>query len=344
MARPLRIEYEGALYHVAVRGNERQAIFRDDADREHFLRVLAESVGAFEVRLYLYCLMTNHVHLVLETPRANLGRFMHRLQTAYTVHFNRRHRRVGHLVQGRYGAWLVERDAYLLRLSRYVHLNPVFVRSVQSRPLAERVSLLRQYPWSSYRSYIRPRGRVTFVDHGPILAMVDRGRAGQARAYRRFVEAGICDIDAAFIEARTASRLCLGSPEFQRRIRTLYENLLHGRTRPEDAAFRRAGRCVPVEKILAVVCRELETPREELPIRRRDCLPRAVAARMLCDWGALTQRQTADVLGLGSGAAVSLQLRRLAEELASNARLRKRVDRILAALADQEADMPYLVS
>jgi putative transposase len=78
MARPLRVEYEGAVYHVAVRGHARQAIFRDDADREHFVRVLAESVGSFEVRLYLYCLMSNHVHLVLETPRANLGRFMHR--------------------------------------------------------------------------------------------------------------------------------------------------------------------------------------------------------------------------------------------------------------------------
>jgi len=340
MARPLRVEYEGAVYHVAVRGNERQAIFRDDADREYFVRVLAESVGSFEVRLYLYCLMSNHVHLVLETPRANLGRFMHRLQTAYTVHFNRRHRRVGHLVQGRYGAWLVERDAYLLRLSRYVHLNPVFVPSVRSRPLAERVSLLRQYPWSSYRSYLRPRGRLAFVDHGPILAMVAPGRSGQAGAYRRFVEAGIAEIDAAFLEVKTASRLCLGSPQFRERVRTWYEDLLHGQARPEDAAFRRAGRRVSAERILDIVCRELEVPREELLTRRRDCLPRAVAARMLCDWGALTQRQAADVLGLGSGAAVSLQLRRLADELPSNAPLRTRVDRILAALADPEAGPP----
>ncbi|MCU0917942.1 MAG: transposase [Planctomycetes bacterium] len=337
MARPLRVEYEGAVYHVAVRGNARQVIFRDDADRAYFVRVLAESVGSFEVRLYLYCLMSNHVHLVLETPRANLGRFMHRLQTAYTVHFNRRHRRVGHLVQGRYGAWLVEREACLLRLSRYVHLNPVFVQAVRSRPLAERVSLLRQYPWSSYRSYIRPRGRLTFVDHGPLLALVEPGRVGQAGAYRRFVEAGIADIDAAFLETKTASRLCLGSPEFREQVRTWYENLLHGQARPEDAAFRRAGRRVSAEKILAIVCRELEVPREELLTRRRDCLPRAVAARMLCDWGALTQRQTADVLGLGSGAAVSLQLRRLADELPSKAQLRKRVDRIRAALADPEA-------
>jgi putative transposase len=338
MARPLRIEYEGALYHVAVRGNERQAIFRDDADRERFVRVLAESAGSFDVRLYLYCLMTNHVHLVVETPRANLGRFMHRLQTAYTVHFNRRHRRVGHLVQGRYGAWLVEREAYLVRLSRYVHLNPVFVAAVRSRPVRERVALLRQYPWSSYRSYIGIGRRLAFVDHGPVLALVAPGVAGRAGAYRRFVEAGICEIDAAFLEAQTASRLCLGSADFRDRVRTLYENLLHGQAHPEDAAFRRPARRVPVERILEVVCRELEISREALLMHRRDCLPRAVAAKMLCDCAALTQRETAGVLGLGSGAAVSLQLRRLAEVLPSDRRLRQRVGRIVAALAKQRAD------
>ena len=133
MARPQRIEYEGAVYHVTARGNDRRAIFRDDADREHFLRALAESVERFEVRLYLFCLMTNHFHLVVETPRANLGRFMHRLQTAHTVYFNRRHRRCGHLMQGRYGARLVEKDAYILRLSRYVHLNPVFTAAARKR-------------------------------------------------------------------------------------------------------------------------------------------------------------------------------------------------------------------
>jgi len=337
MARPQRIEYEGAVYHVAVRGNEGQAIFRDDADREHFVRVLAESVEPFDVRLYLYCLMTNHVHLVVETPRANLGRFMHRLQTAYTVHFNRRHCRTGHLTQGRYGAWLVERDAYMLRLSRYVHLNPVFIKSVRSRPVRERVSLLRQYPWSSYRSYIHSSGRLPSVDHGPILTMIQADTSGQAGAYRRFVEAGISDMDAAFIEVKTASRLCIGSESFRDRVHTLYENLLHGRSRPEDVAFRRLGRRMPVEPILDTVCQELEIARDRLLSRQRNCLPRAVAARMLCEWGALSQREAADVLGLGSGAAVSLQLRRLADALASDRHLRKRVDNIVAALTDRQS-------
>ena len=101
--------------------------------------MLQESVIGFEVRLYLYCLMTNHIDLVLETPRANLSRFMHRLETAYTIYFNRRHRRSGHLMQGRYTARLVERDAYLLRLSRYAHLNPVFTAAMRSKTRGERV-------------------------------------------------------------------------------------------------------------------------------------------------------------------------------------------------------------
>lgn len=333
MARPQRIEYEGAVYHVAVRGNARQAIFREDADRAYFVRVLAESVKPFDVRLYLYCLMTNHVHLVVETPRANLGRFMHRVQTAYAVHFNRRHRRSGHLTQGRYGAWLVERDAYVLRLSRYVHLNPVFLKSLRSRPVRERVALLRRYPWSSYRSYIQRSGRLPFVDYGPVLSMIQTEAAGQAGAYRRFVEAAIGDVDAAFIEVKAASRLCIGSQSFRDRVRTLHETLLHGRARPEDITFRRPGRRVPVKDILDVVCRELEVPRDRLVRRQRDCLSRALAARMLCDWGDLTQRQAADVLGLGSGAAVSAQLRRLADELPANPRLRQHADTIVARLA-----------
>ena len=97
MARPIRIEYEAAVYHVTMRGNDRRILFEDDFDRERFLAKLAESGILFETRLYLYCLMTNHVHLVLGTPRANVSRFMQRLETAYTVYFNRRHKQLSGL-------------------------------------------------------------------------------------------------------------------------------------------------------------------------------------------------------------------------------------------------------
>lgn len=329
MARPQRIEYEGAVYRVTARGNERRALFGDDGDRERFLRVLGESVASFEIRLYLFCLMTNHLHLVLETPRGNLGRFMHRLQTAYTVYFNHRHQRHGHLLQGRYRAVLVERDAYLLRLSRYVHLNPVFTTALRRRPQAERLAVLRQYPWSSYRSYIGRERRRAWVDYAPILATVGSPGTRQSDAYRRFVEAGIEPIDAGFLDEARTSRLCLGSDGFRARIRARYERMLKGKLRTKDTAFRRTSLRLPVERILRVVCAQRGIERETLLGRRRDALDRAMAARLLCDYGGLTQREVAAVLGLRSGAAVSAQLRNLAERLSTNRGLRQQ----MAALA-----------
>jgi putative transposase len=329
MARPQRIEYEGAVYHVTVRGNERRVLFLDDHDRNRFLRLLAESVEVFEVRLYLFCLMSNHIHLVLETPRGNLSRFMHRLETAYTVYFNHRRERRGHLMQGRYKAFLIERDAYLLRLSRYVHLNPVFTKPLRDRPTRERIALLRRYPWSSYRSYIGRDARLAFVDYGPLLEAVGSGHSG---VYRRFVEAGISQIDAAFIEEARASKLCLGSEAFHLTVRTRYEGLLKGRSRTEDVAFRRTVAHVPADRILQVVSKSLGVDRASLLHRQRDSLDRAVTARMLCEYGGLTQRQAADVLGLRSGAAVSAQLQKLPGRLNEDPHLRKQVARIAAQL------------
>ncbi len=125
MARPLRVEFEGALYHLTGRGNARQRIFSDDKDCARFVELLGQSLERYDVALQAYVLMGNHYHLIAETHRANLGRWMHWLSTAYTVYFNRRHRLVGHLFQGRYKSIVVEAEGYLLSLSRYVHLNPV---------------------------------------------------------------------------------------------------------------------------------------------------------------------------------------------------------------------------
>lgn len=328
MARPQRIEYEGAVYHVTARGNERRAIFRDDADRERFLRILSESVERYAVRLYLFCLMTNHLHLVVETPRANLGQFMHRLQTAYTVYFNRRHTRCGHLMQGRYQARLVEKDAYILRLSRYVHLNPVFTAAARRRPLRERITMLRRYHWSSYCSYIGGVRPIGDVDHEPILALVSPGSLRRAHAYRQFVESGIETIDATFLEAKSASPLCIGSEGFREKIRELYRSLFETRTHQEDIAFRREGKVLSVDQILTVICTRLAVNREMLLRRRRNSFDRAIAARMLCHHGGLTQRQVAQILGIHNGASISRQLHKLACELESNRGLRNQVCKI----------------
>lgn len=336
MARPQRIEYEGAVYHVTARGNERRAIFHDDADRTRLLRVLAESVRQFDVRVYLFCLMSNHIHLVVETPRANLSQFMHRLETAYTVYFNNRHDRCGHLMQGRYRARLVERDAYILRLSRYVHLNPVFTTAPRKRPIRERIAMLREYRWSSYRSYIGEDRPLDFVDYAPILTSVCSGLRRQAQTYRLFVEAGIETIDAAFLEVASASSLCIGSESFRDRIRTLYRGLLESSSHAEDVSFRRRGRALPVDAILDVVCRRLAVGRKELLCRRRDSFSRAIASRMLCEHGGLTQRQAGEMLGIHTGASICQQLRKLARELESNRALRNQVNEIADELKDRE--------
>ncbi len=123
MARPLRIQYPGAVYHVTCRGNERQDIFKDDADRKRFLQILIQSVNIYSVKLFSYVLMSNHFHLLIETPKGNLAEFMRKFNITYTGYYNRRHDRVGHLYQGRYKSILVDKNEYLSILSRYIHLN-----------------------------------------------------------------------------------------------------------------------------------------------------------------------------------------------------------------------------
>lgn len=181
MARPLRIEFSGALYHVTSRGDGREDIFLDDADRGEFLAVLAESCRRFALALHAYCLMGNHYHLVVETREATLSRALRQLNGVYTQRFNRRHGRVGHVFQGRYKAILVDRDSYFLEVVRYVLLNPVRAGMVKSAG---------QWPWSSYRAVLGEAPCPQGLDPADLLAHFGSS-AGRAReAFRRFVAAG----------------------------------------------------------------------------------------------------------------------------------------------------------
>ncbi len=179
MARPLRIEYPGAYYHVTSRGNERKAIFRDDRDREKFLELVKRAVEEFNVRVHGYVLMSNHYHLLVETPKGGLNRALRYLNGVYTQAFNRRHRRVGHLFQGRYKAIVVEKESYLLELSRYVHLNPWRVKKTED-PF--------HYAWSSLRSYMGKEAPPKWLTMSEVLSYF--GSNGRRR-YREFVRDGM---------------------------------------------------------------------------------------------------------------------------------------------------------
>jgi len=181
MTRPLRIEFEGAVYHLTSRGNARQDIFLDETDREAFLEVLAYVIERYGWVCHAFCIMGNHYHLLIETPTANLSRGMQLLNGMYTQAFNRCHERVGHVLQGRFKSILVEKDSHLLELARYVVLNPVRAKMVRHP---------RQYRWSSYCATAEEVESPGFLTVEWILSQFDRNPTRAKLAYRRFVKQG----------------------------------------------------------------------------------------------------------------------------------------------------------
>ncbi|MCL0076475.1 transposase [Dehalococcoidia bacterium] len=178
MTRSLRIEYPGAVYHVTSRGNNRQDIFLDDDDRIVFLEIVHQICDRFNWLCHAYCQMTNHYHLLVETIDPTLSRGMRQLNGVYTQTFNRHHDRVGHLFQGRFKAILVEKDAYLLEVCRYVVLNPVRAKLVRS---------IKDWKWSSYRSTAGMEEPLAFLTVNWILSQFDDRRLEAQKAYQRFV-------------------------------------------------------------------------------------------------------------------------------------------------------------
>jgi REP element-mobilizing transposase RayT len=181
MSRPLRIEYPGAVYHVTARGDARRKIFCDDKDRLLFLGVLASIVSRFHWLCHAYCLMNNHYHLIVETPEGNLSRGMRHLNGVYTQRFNRRHRKPGHVFQGRYKAIVVEKESYLLELCRYVVLNPVRAKAAE---------MPEAWNWSSYQATAGYTDVPEYLTVDWILSHFAKKRKAAQKHYREFVLAG----------------------------------------------------------------------------------------------------------------------------------------------------------
>lgn len=258
MARPPRLEFPGGVYHVVVRGNERAAVFRDDEDREKYLERLAYYRGKFGFRLLAFCLMSNHVHLAIRTGEIPLSRVMAGLQSSYTQWFNRRHKRAGHLFQGRYKAFLVQEDRYLLGLVRYIHENPLKARLVE-KP--------RDYAWSSDRHY-RRGGGPEWLDLGDVLAMLGGHRRAAVRNYVELMARGQ---EPDYEDARSIGQVVKGDEEFALR-------------RFQDAGdIEPPLRGLSESRVVGAVARALDLGVEELrgPARHRKLSQgRAIAAHL----------------------------------------------------------------
>lgn len=182
MARPLRIEYEDAFYHIIQRGIEKKRIFLQDTDKGKFLSYLSQAYLRYRIIIHTYTLMDNHYHLILQTPKANLSKVMHYLNTSYAVYFNTKRKRTGPLYQGRYKAILVQQDEYLHHLSRYIHLNPVRANIVRA-PI--------KYPWSSHNYFVSSASPPPWLQISFILSMFDKTVLKARKLYKEFVLNGI---------------------------------------------------------------------------------------------------------------------------------------------------------
>ena len=349
MARPLRIERPGGRYHVTARGNERKAIFRNDPDRVHFLGLLPELGERFGARVHAYVLMDNHFHLMLETPEANLSRSMQWLGASYSIWFNRRHQRAGHLFQGRFKSVIIEDDAGWQEVGRYLHLNPVRVSAFElnkrqqaaSREglvaapapavLARRLQVLRDYRWSSYRGYAGYSAPLDWVWLEP-LGRLCGGKTQRERraALRQYTEQALRQGAIERPWDRLIAGLVLGTEEFAQKLR----RSIGGNAR-EQRQLKALSRPVSWPQIVAVLEKARAEKWNEFSRRHGDWgrdaglwLGRRVGRLKLAELGAL-------VGGLDY-AAVGQALSRFGKRLQKETKLRRELLKLESDLSNVE--------
>lgn len=299
MARPLRIEFEGALYHVTSRGNGRAPIFRDDNDFQRRMDWLFRTVDTYGWLLHAFVLMSNHDHLFVETPQANLSAGMQYLNGSYSGYFNARHRRTGHVFGGRYKGILIEQEGHYDEISRYIHLNPVRAGMV-SRP--------QDWRWGSFPGYSRRKMRLPWVTYSRVLAEFGTDELAARRGYRRFIAEGLRRSIESPLESALHG-LLLGSDKFADAVR----RRLKGKD-PDPAVpqQRRMQRRPSLDQIREVVASQWKLdPKAWINGRRSDHIARASVAYLArCRFG-YTATQTARALGYAGPSSVNMAIRRI---------------------------------
>ena len=331
MARPLRIEYAGACYHVINRGNQRLVVYRDDYDYEVFLEKLHYFSELFRVQVCSYCLMPNHFHLYLKTPQANLSKFMQSFLTSFTIVVNRRHNISGHLFQGRFKSFLVEDEAYGSRVSRYIHLNPIRVRSAQNKDALALRSEIREFAWSSYGRIIGLRPCPRWLNRKGILCRWGTKLRDQQKSYSEYVETGILrNIDDTL--EMEAVHSVLGTDRFVDTIRRGLTNISEKvNIRREAGQHSALHAWIDLESVIKAVANEYKVDSKAL-LRRYN---RGSEARQVllylastCCRGRYSLSELAERLGPISIGALSRAREKIATKLGTDKDLKHRVRKI----------------
>jgi putative transposase len=317
MARPLRLEHHGAIWHIHNRGVARGDIFRDDDDRLTFLATLAEAVRRFRWVIHQYALMTNHFHILLETPEPTLSRGMKWLAGKYAQRFNRRHDRVGPLFQGRFKSHLVEKETYLLELMRYIALNPV------RAGLVERAE---DYRWSSHRATAGYEPMPPWVASEWTMAQFGPDRQAQQREYQRFVDAGIGIERAPWEDA--VGQFLIGSEAWVEQMRLRIEAKPRSNDHPSEQRF--AGRPRPA-KVVEVVAEVFGSSIDEVR-SGHGTLERRAVCWLGCYESMARLGAIGTVLRLRSTSRVSCLIAECDRELERDPLLRIAIDRCIDLL------------
>ena len=325
MARPLRIQFPDAYYHVTCRGNQRQAVFINPHDQKTFLKILARSLEIYNVQLLAYVCMSNHFHLLLTTPEANLSDFMRHFNITYTSFFNRKHKRVGHLYQGRYKAFLIDADNYLLEVSRYIHLNPLRVEILSDKEIEEKWNVLLKGKTSSLSGYFSVRKRMDFVNYEFILDyMGGDNRSGRSK-YRRFIHRGLEQELDNLLALGTGSGI-IGEEPF---IKWVKEKFINKETpKRELPALRVLSRTFEPQELIQHFVGINGKTAENIRQGGKKSFERAMLMELLYRFCHLTQPEIGRLMGGIDYSTVSRARKRLQIQMEQNPKLKRHFDKI----------------
>lgn len=326
MARPLRIEFPGAIYHVMARGNARQTLFQGDDDYHRLLAGLEKTVQRTGWEVFSFVWMPNHIHLFFRTPTPNLSKGMQYLLSGYANWYAKRHQRTGHLFQGRFRGELIEDESYFWIVSRYLHLNPVRGK----RPLVDHP---RNWLWSSYRGYCRQADRLDWLNYEGLFHawQGEMGGSTPEHAYRRFVEAGVKKPPSNPFQAAWDGWL-LGSEAFVKRTK----QLVSIPNQPDQVPQARRLVRLDAEEVIATVAKHFGVEPGNYTARRSTAPGRDLAAYLAHRSTTSTLRELATYFGLTHPDSASNLIRRAEKSLAESAEARKHMKSIEAALVKTE--------
>ena len=325
MARPLRIEFPNAIYHVMARGNGRQRIFHADADYQRMTDGLAKTIARTGWQVFAFVWMPNHIHLFVRTPKPNLSVGMQYLLSGYANWYAKRHQRTGHLFQGRFKAELVEDESYFWTLSRYVHLNPVRGK----KPLVDHPS---SWAWSSYPGYCRKSARVDWIEYESVLAawQGEMGGKDSGLAYRRFVESGLETPPSNPLDNALEGWL-LGSDTFLKKVKKLITKPQHIDQTPKARRLT----SLDANEVITAVAAYFNASPESYQSKRSTAPGRDLAAYLAHRRTTATLRELATAFGLSHPDSVSNLIRRAQNAISGSKSKKKDLERIDELLQKQ---------